>query len=83
MTRKRHNYREIGDKFKAGASTPCEKVNTTSIDENLFRLLPVPGPSARVLPVELMPVPEHGAQNCVWAPTKGYVQTSARSMNGP
>ena len=41
-------------------------------DENLFRLVPVPGHSARVLPLELVPVPGHSAQICARAPTKGY-----------
>ena len=52
------------------ASTVYEKVYTTGIDENRFRLVPMPG---------------HGAQISAWAPTKGYVQTGGRprtpSMN--
>ena len=40
----------------------CEKVTTVGTDENLFILVPVPG---------------HGAQIGVQAPTKGYVQTGA------
>ena len=42
------DYREVGGKFGVGASTACEKVNTTGTDENLFRLVPVPGDGARV-----------------------------------
>ena len=42
-------------KFGVGASTACEKVNTTGTDENLFRL--VPGLGDRVLPLELVTVP--------------------------
>ena len=36
---------------------------------------------ARVLPLELVPVPvpEHGAQICVGASTKNYVQTGTRA----
>ena len=52
------DYREIGDKFGVGASTACKKVNTAGTDENLFRLVPVPG---------------HGAQITARAPTKGNV----------
>ena len=37
------------------------------------------GHGARVLPLELMSVPGHGAQICARAPIKGYVQTSARA----
>ena len=37
------NYREMGDKFGVSASSACEKVNTAGTDENLFRLVPVPG----------------------------------------
>ena len=33
---------------------------------------------ARVLPLELLPVPGHGAQITARAPTKGCVQTGAR-----
>ena len=53
------NYRE---KYGVGASTACEKVNTVSTDENLFRFVPVPGHGARVLPLKLVPLPGHGAQ---------------------
>ena len=34
---------------------------------------------ARILPLELVPVPGHGAQISARAPTKGYVQTGARA----
>ena len=34
---------------------PCKKVNTPSNKENLFRLVPVLGYGARVLPLELVP----------------------------
>ena len=37
----------------------------------------MPGDGARVLPLELVPVPRHGAQISTRAPTKGYVQTGA------
>ena len=56
------DYREIDDKFGVGASTACQKVNAASTDENLVRLVPVPGLTARVLPLELVPVPGHCAQ---------------------
>ena len=56
-----------------------EKVNTADTDENLFRLVPVTGHSTLVLPLELVPMPGHGAQICDGAPTKGYVQTGARA----
>ena len=59
---KRNNYREISGKFGAVASTAYEKVNTTGNDENLFRLVPMPGHGARVLPLELVPFPGHGGQ---------------------
>ena len=39
-------YREISDKFGAGASTAFEKVKRVGIDRNLFRLVPVPGQGA-------------------------------------
>ena len=70
---KRIKYREIGDKFEVSASTAGEKVNTVGTGVNLFRLVPVIGHSARVLPQKLMPVPRHGAQ------ISGYVQTGARA----
>ena len=44
------------------ASTAYDKVNTTGTDEILFRLVPVLGHGARVLPLELLPVPGHSAQ---------------------
>ena len=40
----------------------CEKVNIAGTDENLFRLVPVPGHGARGLPLELVPVPRYGAR---------------------
>ena len=67
--------REIGDKFGVGSSAACKKVNTAGTDENLFRLVPVPGHGARVLPLEPVLVPGHDAQICAGAPTKGYVRT--------
>ena len=73
------HYREIRDKFGVSASAACEKVNTVGIDENLFRLVPVPGHSARVLPLELVPVPVHGAKISARAPAKGFVQIGARA----
>ena len=51
-------------------------------DENLFRLVRLPGYGERVLPPDLVPVPGHGAQICAWVPTKGYVQTKW-SLNQP
>ena len=45
------DYPEIGHKFGVGASTACKKVNTAGTHENLFRLVPVPGHGARVLPL--------------------------------
>ena len=65
-----------------------EKLNTAGTDENLFRLVPVSGHGAGVLPLELVPVPRHGAQISARVPTKGYVHTGARdhartpSLNG-
>ena len=44
------------------ASTAYEKVNTRDTDENLFRVVPVLGHGARVLPLELVPMPLYGAQ---------------------
>ena len=42
---------------------------------------------ARVQPLELVPVPRHGAQIWARAPTKGFVQTWLKvwtqSLNGP
>ena len=63
-------------------------MNTAGTDENLFRLVPVRGHGARVLPLEPVPVPGHDAQICARAPTKGCVQTGAQapctgtSLNG-
>ena len=88
------NYREIGGKFGGSASTAFEKVNTAGTDENLFRLVPVPGHGTRVLsmelvlvpghgtrvlPLELVLVPGHGAQISTRGPTKGYVQTGTHA----
>ena len=53
------NYREISEKSGIDASTTCKKVNTAGADENLFRLVPVPGHGARVLPLKLVPEPGH------------------------
>ena len=52
---KGNNYREISGKFGVVASTAHEKVNTTGTDGNLFRLVPMPGPAAQVLPRVLLP----------------------------
>ena len=43
----------------------ARKVNTVGTEENLFSLVPVLGLGARVLPLELVPVPRHGAQNAL------------------
>ena len=43
---KGNNYGDISEKFGVVASTAYEKVNTRGTDENLFRLVPVPGYSA-------------------------------------
>ena len=48
---KDNNYQEISGKFGVVASTAYEKVNTAGTDENLFRVVPVPGHGARVLPL--------------------------------
>ena len=37
-------------------------VNTAGTDENLFTLALVPGHDAGVVPLELVPVPGHGAK---------------------
>ena len=42
-------------------------------DKMLFRPVPVPRNGARVLPLEAVPVPGHGAQNFARAPTKSSV----------
>ena len=73
------NYREIGDKFGVSASTACKKVNAAGTDENLFRLVPVPGHGARVLPLELVRVPRHTVPKLVLGHQKAYVQTSGRA----
>ena len=62
------------------ASAACKKVNTSGTDENLFKSVPEPRHGARVLPLELVPVPGHDYQITVQAPTKGYVQTGARAL---
>ena len=71
---KGYNYREISGKFGV--------VNTTGTDENLFKLVPVLGHGARVLPLELVPVLGYGAQTCAPAPTKGHAQTGALARPG-
>ena len=40
----------------------------------------MPGNGALVLPLQVVPVPGHGAQILARAPTKSYVQTSARDQ---
>ena len=57
-------HQEIAEKFRVGVYTACEKVNKVDTDKNLFKLVPVTGHGARVLPLEL--VPRHGAQICAW-----------------
>ena len=47
-------------------------------DKILFTPVPVPRNGARVPPLEVVPVPGHGAQSFARAPTKSSVQTSAR-----
>ena len=79
----RIDYREIGDKFGVDSSTAYKKANTAGTGENLFRLVPVLGHGARVLPLELVLLPGHGAQISARAPTKGYVQTGARALALP
>ena len=39
-------------------------------DKILFRPVPVPGDGARVLSLEVLALPGHGAQNFARAPTK-------------
>ena len=46
-------------------------------DKILFTPVPVLRNGARALPLEVVPVPGHGAQIVVWAPTESSVQTSA------
>ena len=48
-------------------------------DKILFTPVPVPRSSARVLPLEVVPVPGHGAQIFARAPTNSSVQTSTRA----
>ena len=55
-----HNRPRKG--LEVGASTACQNENTAGPDENLFRQVPVPGHSARVLPLKLVLVPGHDAQ---------------------
>ena len=67
--KKKQIYRS--KRFLCTISTAYDKVNTTRNDENLLRLVPVPGHGARVLPLEpvlghqqkamfrLFPVPGH------------------------
>ena len=54
-------------------------INTTGTYKNRFRLVLVLGYGARVLPLELVPEPGHGAQINARATTKGYVQTGAHA----
>ena len=77
------DYRKIGDKFGDGTSTACEKSNTVGTDGNLFRLVPVLWHGTRVPPLELVPLPGHGAQiSNTSARAKGNVQTArAPSLN--
>ena len=63
----------------SASSTACKRVSIAGTDENLFRLVLVPGHGARVLPLELVSVPGHGAQISARVPTKGYVHTSVRT----
>ena len=58
---KGNNYREINGKFGV--------VNATGTEKKQLRLVPVLGNGARVLPLELVPVPEYGAQISARAPT--------------
>ena len=48
-------------------------------DKILFTPVAVPRNGARVLPLEVVPVPRHGAQIFARAPTNSSVQTSARA----
>ena len=48
-------------------------------DKILFRPVPVLKNGARLLPLEVVPVPGHGAQSFAQATPKRYVQTSARA----
>ena len=60
-------------------------------DKILFRQVIMSRNGARVLPLEVVPVPRHGAKIFAWAPTKSYIQTrclclvlgaQAPSLNG-
>ena len=54
----------------------CKKVNTAGTDINLFRLECLGMIlNLSTTDLELVPVPQHGAQIWAWAPTKRYVQT--------
>ena len=55
--------------------------NTNGTEENLFRLVPVPRHCARVLPLELVPVPGHGAQISVRAPAKARALSLNRAKD--
>ena len=48
-------------------------------DKILFTPVPVPRNGSRALPLEVVPVPGHGAQIFARAPTKSSFQTSARA----
>ena len=49
-------------------------------DKTLFTPVPVPRNGARVLPLEVVPVPGYSALIFARAPTKSSVQTSARAL---
>ena len=55
--------------------------NTTGTEENLFRLVPVPRHCARVLPLELVPVPGHGAQITARTPAKARSEQGQRYLH--
>ena len=59
------SYREIVGKFGVSLSTVCEKIYTAGTDENLARQVPMLGHGARVLPLELVPVPGHAVPKLV------------------
>ena len=69
MLGKGNNYQQISNKSGVVASSAYEKLNTTGTDENLFRVDLVAGHAARVLALELLPMPEHGAQIRARAPS--------------
>ena len=48
-------------------------------DKILFTPVPVPRNGARVLPLEVVPVPGYGAQIFARVPTKSSLQTSVRA----